>query len=293
MLAYSNGWNEVMEFLKLQGASSELGNTTFIWEDLAASISAVTKGKLCGANPLGRDGQGRTALHYLIVPSQIEEILKLDQSLVNAADQNGDTPLHLVKSVRSLDILCEHGALIDAENKWRQTPLNCALQEGNLKVAEALLGRKAKLNVSATNEEGEPFLHCFTRKQKEDAGIELLKKIFAEYAVEIDCRNSKGETCLHVVAAEWNSNKMITFLLEQNADLINLKDNLGQTALHRAFSMDKQRDLLIQKGADLSITDNEGRTPKALYDQKEDKKMKEKIVKQVNHRKFIHNAKNW
>ena len=271
MLAYRNGWNEVTEFLKSQGCSTDLGTTTFIWKDLANSRSAVYDGKYV-ANPSGRDAEGKTALHYLKVPSQIKAILELDKSHVNTADQNGNTPLHLVQSVLLLEHLCENGALIDAENKWGQTPLNCALEQGNLKVAEALLQRNAKLNASATNEEGEPFLHCFICKVKADDGIELLKQVLAKYTVDFELRNSKEETCLHVAAGQWDE-KFVALLLERDPNLINLKDNLGQTALHRAYGWEPLRKLLIEKGADPSITDNKGLTPEALYQQKQSEKI--------------------
>jgi ankyrin repeat protein len=276
MLAYRNGWNEVTDFLKSLECSTDLGTTTFIWQELADSWLAEYEGTCRhGANPSGRDAQGKTALHYLSRPSQVKRILELDQSLANAVDQNGNTPLHCVQTVASLDILCENGALIDAENRWDQTPLNCALEQGNLKVADALIQRNAKLNASATNEEGEPFLHCFIRKEKGDAGIELLKTLFAKYEVNFDLRNSKGETCLHVAAAGWDSNNMIAFLLEQKADLINLKDHLGRTALHRTYGLESRQNILINAGADLSIKDDKGLTPEALHQQKKEEKQEQ------------------
>ncbi len=270
MLAYRNGWNEVTKFLESQGCSTDLGTTIFIWKKLANSLCAVSNGIYSHrANPSGRDAQGKTALHYLSEPSQVKQILELDQSLATVADQNGNTPLHLVQSVDVLDILCENGALLDAENKLGQTPLNCALEQRNLKIAEALMQRNAKLNATATNEEGEPFLHCFIRNDKGEEGIELLKKLFATYTVDFDLRNSKGETCLYVAADQWASIKMINLLLEQKSDLINLPNHLGRTALYRAYGFEPLRKFLIEKGADLSIKDNTGLTPEAYYWQRQ------------------------
>jgi ankyrin repeat protein len=294
MLAYRNGWNEVTQFLKSQDCSTDLGTTTFIWKTLATSWTAVSTGRYSyGANPSGRDAEGKTALHYLSEPSQIKEILKLDPSLVNVADQNGNTPLHLVQSVDLLELLCQHEALIDVENKWKQTPLNCALEKGKLKVAEALLQRNAKLNASATNGKGEPFLHCFIRKDKGEEGVELLKKLLEKYPVNLDLRNSKEETCLHVAAEQWDTNPMILFLLEQNPALINLQDSLGQTALHRTYRLESRRNILIKKGANLSLTDNKGLTPLALHQQKEEEKKEKGIRMREASRNSIYSSRNW
>lgn len=294
MLAYRNGWNEVTEFLKSHGCSTDLGTTTFIWKDLAGSSNAVYDGRYkYGANPSGKDAQDKTALHYLSRSSEVKAILELDKSLATTVDQNGNTPLHLVQTVASFELLCENGALIDVENQWGQTPLNCALEQGNLAVAQALIERKAKLNASATNAEGEPFLHCFIQKEMGERGIECLKKLFANYTVNFELRNSKGETCLHVVVDQWNSNKITQFLSEQNADLVNLKDLLGQTALHRVYGLESRRNILINAGANRLLTDNKGLTPETLHQQKEE----EKKEKQRQQREAAHNSifssRNW
>jgi ankyrin repeat protein len=119
-----------------------------------------------------------------------------------------------------------------------------------------------------------------------------LKMLFAEYDVRIDFLNSKKETCLHV-AVDQGDKKMVSFLLEQNPALINLKDDLGQTVLHRAYRWEFLRNILLDKGADSSITDNKGLTPLALYEQKnEEKKDKERKMREAC-RSSIHTSRNW
>ncbi|XP_031565360.1 ankyrin repeat domain-containing protein 27-like [Actinia tenebrosa] len=112
------------------------------------------------------DNDGNTALHLcaanghepccksLIYADMHQHVLK-----INVANENGDTPLHLAARwgyVELVDLLLETGASVEARNKNKQTPLECAT---NQQVSESLL------DVTASNiEKDTGFLNLLPEK---------------------------------------------------------------------------------------------------------------------------------
>jgi ankyrin repeat protein len=85
---------------------------------------------------------------------------------VNAKNDQGETPLHLVSrgeysslsdGVRVADLLLERGADMNAQDKFEWTPLHSASYNGRHEIAQVLLRHGAKVNLE--NYLGETALH--------------------------------------------------------------------------------------------------------------------------------------
>jgi uncharacterized protein len=78
------------------------------------------------------DRQGRSELHYAALSGTAEQALQLILSGQDPglADKDGFTPLHMAAQENNaavVRVLLEHGAPIDAENKYGNSPLGSAV----------------------------------------------------------------------------------------------------------------------------------------------------------------------
>lgn len=69
--------------------------------------------------------------------------LLLDSTIVNAPDNDGETPLHKAASRGKLDVMelliMEYSANMDAPNKYGQTPRNMLAKEEKFEALEQML----------------------------------------------------------------------------------------------------------------------------------------------------------
>lgn len=92
--------------------------------------------------------------------------------------------------------------------------------------------------------------------------------MFREHFQNVDQVNSLDDTGLGLIhwAADRNQVEILHILLDSPAININLRDSDGQTALHYASSCGNAEclTLLLSRGADKSVLDNDGETALAL-----------------------------
>ena len=88
--------------------------------------------------------------------------------------------------------------------------------------------------------------------------------VLLKNGAEVDARDEKGQTSLHVVALQ-PSVALPALLLKNGAD-INARDEDGKTPLHYAAARGARRivEQLIERGADLQAKDSRGRTPEDI-----------------------------
>jgi ankyrin repeat protein len=180
---------------------------------------------------------------------------------VNAVDEAGQTPLHKAASrgqAGVAQILLDHGAKIDAEDKWSgKTPLHLAWGEKNKEVAYVLITYGADVN--ARDKNGTTPLH---------SALYPVAEVLIANGADVNVRDAKGETPLHWAAfgGYW---QVAELLIKKGAD-VNARSNNGGTPLHSAGTaiitkgpQDGRRTalLLITNGADVNAKDLHEDTP--------------------------------
>ncbi|KAL7307157.1 hypothetical protein TKK_0000881 [Trichogramma kaykai] len=180
-----------------------------------------------------RDRWGNTALHLALGHSQsraAESLLRRDAD-PNAANEEGETPLHVVCAMyRSNDLLemffevnddIQKIVQVDAKDKLGDTPLHLALRLNNKKMAECLLRRGADINLA--NEEGWTPLHVIAKRNKDDGWIELFFEIVDDVRkmALVDVQDKLGRTPLQWAVANLKPNAIDVLLNRGAADLSN------------------------------------------------------------------------
>ena len=234
------------------------------------------------------DEKGNTKLHKAIVmddihntrqlEANIKEIERLLKSGIDPNIQNadGNTALHLVGDLkywnryhdRIVELLLQNNAKVNLPNNNKETALHkivCARPYDTS--VERIL--KAGADANAQDNDGYTALHRLAENRGffDSFDKDVAKKLF-EYGAKVDLRTSQGDTALHIAIQSRREKGAINFLLIQNADP-NAKNEKGETPLHCNASQNnfdvsdhrKITELLIARGADASIIDNDGELP--------------------------------
>jgi ankyrin repeat protein len=169
---------------------------------------------------------------------------------VNEKNKTGDRPLHFVTTKEVADLLIKAGADVTATDNYKNTPLH---RVENREIAALFLAKGADLN--AKNEYRNTPLQVAEWAKKNDV-VELFLTYMNVQAFPEDLFDAVNDSDL-----PWMQQ-----LLEINSNLINEKDFLGQTALHRAVTKLNLSDkeiiqFLLDNGADVKARDFLGNTP--------------------------------
>lgn len=103
-----------------------------------------------GANVNDRDKYGASLLHHAAEFSD-DDLMKLlleRRADANLADSAGDTPLMKASDAKTIEMLVEHGANINAIDLDRRTALMWAIGQGKVDVVRTLLEHGAKVGVT-------------------------------------------------------------------------------------------------------------------------------------------------
>jgi ankyrin repeat protein len=172
------------------------------------------------------------------------ELVASDPSLL---DDPGELLILAAEEGRagSLRLLVELG--FDVNGKaGRASPLHCAALAGQLDTIKLLVELGANVDVRDPDYDSTP-LAAANYKGQWDAVEYLLQ--FAPIRE----------------AVKFGGLDRVRRLLRENPECVNARDDTGQTPLHYPFRDTRQGeeilDLLIERGADTSAKDNEGRTP--------------------------------
>uniref|UniRef100_A0ABD2XR05 PRANC domain-containing protein n=1 Tax=Trichogramma kaykai TaxID=54128 RepID=A0ABD2XR05_9HYME len=196
------------------------------------------------------------------------------------ANEDGSTSLHVICqrrncTIHSLILMLlesvdevQQTFLINAQDKWGDTPLHLSLKYHHVKEFELLLRRGA--NPNSVNTKGQTPLHILCEKNQRANLLKLFFKLIDEIekTVQIDVRDNEGNTPLHLAISGGNA-KMVQWLLIRGADP-SLANAEGLTPLHIICQRFENRDLLklffklideIEKTVQIDVRDNEGNTP--------------------------------
>lgn len=246
------------------------------WLDRPTYLKMVEALLKAGADPDARWDNGSTMLMW--ADADDAELLLKAGADVDARNIHGGTALHWARTPEKIRLLAAHGADVNAletpqdKTETGSTPLQSALILSRL----GSIGRvKALLEVGADpkkpDSKGQSSLcYCTT--------IETFRLI-AGYGLDPKERLPDGGTLLHnlfrmtsAVRAKWKEEVAFLDYLLSLGIPINATDNAGQTMLHvaaeRAISPEDMI-LLLERGADKSIRDKEGRLPADMVDKPE------------------------
>lgn len=175
-----------------------------------------------------RDSRLRTALHMSVtgISSRITQWLIDKGSRVDDVDKDGQSPLHVVRSVPNVIALLDGGANIDHTDKDGFAAVHCAVLAGAENILLELVKRDANLR-ACNNKIGTP-LHCAVLKKSRGALSILLQN-----NPPLNARNKDGKTSLFL-ALESGRNDLIQTLLDAGADPT-IGDNDGLTPIQAAI----------------------------------------------------------
>jgi hypothetical protein len=161
---------------------------------------------------------------------KVREILAKGAN-VNTRDRHKDswtynqTPLHVAAHeghTYVARLLLEHGAVVNARDKYGFTPLYYAAGGGHIDIVSILLEHGADVN--ARDKSGNTPLHYVAM-----LGKAVVAKLLLEFGADVNARDEEGWTPLH--SAAWRGNADVaSLLLEHGADP-SIRDKEGKTPL--------------------------------------------------------------
>ncbi|RDD46134.1 E3 ubiquitin-protein ligase MIB1 [Trichoplax sp. H2] len=236
-----------------------------------------------------RNSSGQTPLHLAVLKKNahaIEALLECGCH-ISLQDVDGNSPLHLalIKNNESIiNALLQGKADMSVTNNEGFNAIHLATKLGNVSNIQALIRKMPhSWYVNIKKDDGYSALHIAVL----NSYIEVADLLIQQGHADINsCNAINGETPLHIAIDKANV-KMIELLLERDAD-INLQDMIGNTPLHKIIrtltqilAREKQSgtyekiaktsalsiiSMLLSKGANINIKDNEGSTPYDLCD---------------------------
>lgn len=181
----------------------------------------------------------------------------------NAADDIGMTPLHRasgsddVDSVKNVRFLLQSGADASRQDKtWSRTPLHIAVRKSLDKVVVHLASQAEHLEIADSDGHTALMLAVLY------PSISIVRILLKNNA-SCTTRDSNGMTAIQY-AASLGFNDALEEMIHStsNPDDINLKDNMGHSALYHALSNNKADNqtirILVEGGADIYTEGNRG-----------------------------------
>ncbi|XP_046550663.1 putative ankyrin repeat protein RF_0381 [Haliotis rubra] len=209
-----------------------------------------------GADLLLVDHYHSTILHFASLGGSVDivdRILRVDRVNINSTDNQHRTPVMIAASKGHkdvFDLLVSKGADLTL-NDDNDTILYAACQGGNIEIVKYVLGQDVSYINTRGSEGFTPVLLAAFNGYWEVFHFLLLKE------ASLSVRPDSGENILHVACIGGNL-KIVKYVLKQNTEDINSRGTEGMTPAMRAACCGHKDvfDLLVKKGADLSLVDS-------------------------------------
>lgn len=239
-----------------------------------------------GSDVKATDGEGETPLHTAIKWGGHEDVVKVliaHKADVNATDKDGKTPLWSAAAgghTNTISLLLASGADVNARDKYGNCPLSGAVVNNRYGVVPLLLSNGANPTVEVSGDamldraaiQGSPALaESLLPYFKDTNSTKYLSKAFfsafkfghMDVAIPISIAALRFESNPIYDAAFKGNAESVRVQLESQPNLLNTKDFLGLSPLHRAAQsgQDAIVKLLLAKEADIGSIDQNGNTP--------------------------------
>ena len=182
---------------------------------------------------------------------------------VNMKDDKENTALHYAAGAggeESVALLMEAGADLSMKNSMDQTPWRCALVKEHTEVAQILrkhwsgmVGDKTKKTMAAVLPDEAKAAAVAAAANDDMETVQELLNVGAPIDV---CDRATGNTIL-MGAAKSGSKRIIELCLRKGAN-INRRNNKGETCLHLAAPHPKIAEMMIRKGANITVKNKNG-----------------------------------
>ena len=162
-----------------------------------------------------------------------------------------------IGSAARLQYLLDRGAAVDAVDIGGVTALMLASESAHLEIARCLLERGAA-NVNAADCDGMTSLMCASQ----NGHLEIVRFLVERDGATVNAaQTDDGYTAL-MWASQMGYLEIVRLLVHRAGLNINAADSHGYTALHLACSggLEAVAGLLVSRGADPSLLDNQGRS---------------------------------
>ena len=219
--------------------------TPLSWAACVGSSSGIKLLLSMGANPCLPDIEGQTPLHWAVRRSNnaktVRLILNSSSSLINWADHNGRTPLHLAISCGNVNIVKElmktPVAKVTRVSSLKTSKISPQTNRKTVSMANIKLPTlKIKADVLISDNAFRTILHCAAQVGDPDITKIILENSSNPNKI-LMATDSIGATPLHY-AAQHDHIQIVNVLLDNfNADIttfINQVDSDGRSALHWA-----------------------------------------------------------
>jgi len=202
---------------------------------------------------------------------KLRNLLDNNPELIRSRGFGGSTLLHIAAEEGHLEccsVIIGQGGEVNGRNSYLETPLMRAVMKDRIPVAQLLIDNGADIN--CRNYDGSSPLGRATGSDN----VKMLESLISRVKIK-DINTAltsyhRGSTLLHDLA-EQGHDRAAALLLRKGVN-VNIRDDEGRTPLFNAASfgnyggMDKCEmiKLLISHGADVNARDNLGKTP--LYE---------------------------
>jgi ankyrin repeat protein len=155
----------------------------------------------------------------------------------------------------AVQLLLERGANVNATDAGGYTSLMYAVNMGNEMMVNLMLQYEALTEVKVISS-GRTALGLAAR-----FGHDAIVRLLLEHGAEVEAVDNDGETALHDATFGGHLTVMEVLVVQGHAN-VDAQDSSGQTPLMMAaeYGEDEAVHLLVQKGADVKLKDELGRT---------------------------------